>query len=273
MKHLTTGVDYAAQGRFEDAKQEFEKISKADPLNQEVEEILKIVENVRDKKMERKPVIHFFKGASYVIRGQYDKAISDYNKAIELNPRFAKAYVVRGYAYERGKDQYDKAISDYNKAIDLSPNDASAYENRGLAYYLKRDYDKAISDYNKAIELNPSDAGTYTNRGIAYEEGKGQYDKAISDYSRAIELNPKIAEAYINRGIAYEEGKGQYNKAISDYSRAIELKPRDAQAYNNRGIAYIKLDQSDRACDDFRKACELGFCDGLDLVKQKGLCQ
>ena len=57
-KHLTKGVDYAAQGRFEEAKEEFGKVSKADPLYPSIEEYLKIIEDVIDKKIESKEVIH-----------------------------------------------------------------------------------------------------------------------------------------------------------------------------------------------------------------------
>ncbi len=115
-------------------------------------------------------------------------------------------------------------------------------------------------------------AVVHCEKGDSYQD-KGQWDKAIAEYNKAIELNPEYAEAYYNRGTAYAQGKGQFDQAISDFTKAIELNPKHAKAYNNRGITYYKLDQSDHACDDFQKACELGLCNGLDLVKQQGLCQ
>jgi tetratricopeptide (TPR) repeat protein len=57
--------------------------------------------------------------------------------------------------------QYDKAISDYTKAIELNPKHADTYYSRGLAYNKMGQYDKAISDYTKAIELNPKHAGAH----------------------------------------------------------------------------------------------------------------
>ncbi|MCJ7616801.1 MAG: diguanylate cyclase, partial [Desulfobacterales bacterium] len=145
------------------------------------------------------------------------------------------AYIERGKAYDR-KGQHDKAISEFNKAIEISPKYASAYTNRGLAYGNKGQYDRAISDYNTAIEINPRLAEAYTNRGIAYGS-KGQYEKEISDYNKAIEISPRYAKAYLNRGVAYGR-KGEYDEAISDYNKAIEISPKHAAAYTNRGLSY-----------------------------------
>ena len=66
----------------------------------------------------------------------------------------AEAYYNRGNAYEK-KGQYDKAISDYSKAIEINPKYAKAYNNRGIAHAIRGQYEKTISDYNKAIEINP----------------------------------------------------------------------------------------------------------------------
>ena len=58
------------------------------------------------------------RGFDYWEKGQYDKAIFEYTKAIEINPRFAEAYYIRGRAYYY-KRQYDKACSDWKRACEL----------------------------------------------------------------------------------------------------------------------------------------------------------
>ncbi len=63
---------------------------------------------------------------------QLDKAIADFTKAIEKNPRFAEAYYFRGLVYY-DKGQYDKAISDFTKAIEINARGAEAYSKRGIA--------------------------------------------------------------------------------------------------------------------------------------------
>jgi len=176
MQYLAKGVDYAAQGKFKEAKEEFEKALKAYPLNLSIKENLKVVEDVIDKKIESKAAIHLFRGGDYILKGQMDAGIDEYNKALEINPNLAMAYRFRGFAYAR-KRLYDKAITDYTKALEINPRLTSAYYNRGLAYQINGQYEKAISDFNKAIELNPRLAEAYYNLAIVCFN-KGEYDKA-----------------------------------------------------------------------------------------------
>jgi tetratricopeptide (TPR) repeat protein len=200
---------------------------------------------------------HVDRANAYAEKGQYDQAISEYTKAIELNPMYAKAYYNRGHTYDK-QDQHDEAISDFTEAIELNPMYAKAYNSLGAIYAEKGQYDQAISNCTKAIELNPKAAYAYRNRGYAYSK-QDQYEEAISDYSKAIELNPKYAKAHYNRGVAYAE-KGLYDKALSDYIKFIELSPQDpmfAEVYYIRGNIYAKKGQYDQAIADYTKAIEL----------------
>jgi TonB family protein len=86
------------------------------------------------------------------------------------------------------KGEYDSAVNDYNKAIELNPKDEVAYLNRGRAYHNKTNYDLAIADFDKAIEINPKDLSAYLNRGDAFEK-KGSAQQAIGDYKKVVELD------------------------------------------------------------------------------------
>ena len=152
-QNLTKGVDYAAQGKFKEAKEEFVKISKVDLLYGSVKRFLQIIEDVISKKIESRTAIHYFKGVAYFKKGQNDKAIAEYNKAIEINPRLAEAYANRGLAYAQGKGQFDQAISDFNKAIGINPRYAMAYNDRAITYYYQGEDDKAWEDVHKAQSL------------------------------------------------------------------------------------------------------------------------
>jgi lipoprotein NlpI len=124
------------------------------------------------------------------------------------------------------KGDYDRAIKDYDQAIQLDPKFAGAYSNRGSAYANKGDYDRAIKDYDQSIQLDPKLAGAYSNRGNAYMR-KGDYDRAVKDYDQAIQLDPKDASAYFNRGLLNLYA-GDLPKAHADLTHASELDPKDA---------------------------------------------
>ena len=75
----------------------------------------------------------------------------------------ADDYYQRGVSFHN-KGDYDRAIQDSNRAIELDPNKADYYWGRGLSYSWKDDEDRAIQDYNRAIELDPNKADYYRNR-------------------------------------------------------------------------------------------------------------
>ena len=61
--------------------------------------------------------------------------------------------------------------------------------------------------------------------------------------------------------------------ALLQSEMAIEINPKLAKAYNNRGLAYYYKGLNDKACSDFKLACELGFCEGYEFAKRKGGCE
>jgi tetratricopeptide (TPR) repeat protein len=95
---------------------------------------------------------YYQRGGQAFKTGQYDQAIGHYNKALELNPRYAEAYVNRGIA-QAHKGKADQAIVDFDKALELNPNYAKAYYNRALAFCVKKDFDRAWEDVHKAQTL------------------------------------------------------------------------------------------------------------------------
>jgi len=215
---MIKGVEYGAQGNFQDAKEEFEKVLKINPSNTVAEEGLKVIEYVNEEKVRSEAAIHFYKGIAYYFKRHPDEAIAEFNKAIEKSPKFALAYNNLGKVH-RWKGQYKQAIFDHGKAIEINSRYIEAYLSRGITYGKKGQHNKAISDFTKAIEINPRYAVAYNFRGSAYNE-TGEFDKAISDFTKAIEINPRLTEAYNVRGIAYDETE-EFDKAIADFTKAI----------------------------------------------------
>jgi TonB family protein len=96
-----------------------------------------------------------------------------------------------------GKGEFELAVNDYTKAIELNPKDAAAYLNRGRALSNKKSFDLAILDYEKTIELNPKESTAYSNRAEVFEK-KGKIQQAIGDYQKAVELDANNESAKNN---------------------------------------------------------------------------
>jgi len=193
---------------------------------------------------------HYSRGAAFADEGRFDEAISEFSKAIELDPDYALAYSSRCATYYR-KGQYDQAIADCTEAILLDPNLAVAYYNRGLAYHERKEYDQAISDYTEAIQLDPDYAKAYNNRAWVYGS-KGDWDRCIADCSKAIGLDADYVLAYNNRAWAYLN-KGYWDHCIADCNKVIGLDSSNDIAYYNRGFAYKGQGRKDEAIADFQK--------------------
>jgi tetratricopeptide (TPR) repeat protein len=84
----------------------------------------------------------------------------------EPREKLATAFDNRGVAYKL-KGQYDRALQDYEQAIRLNPSNANAYNNRGVIYRIKGEYGRAIADYDEAIWLKNGDLPpAYYNRAL-----------------------------------------------------------------------------------------------------------
>ena len=157
-----------------------------------------------------------------ISQGDYDQAIADCTRAIELVPDLAEAHFKRGFVYTYYLDEYEKAIADYDRAIELDPEYKRAYANKGRALRILDRYDEALTALDQAIQLDPEYVWAYTERGIVYAHYLKEYEKAIADYDRAIELDAEYAYAYFYRGLAYEQ-LGEKAKAIADFEEFLKL--------------------------------------------------
>ena len=136
------------------------------------------------------------------------------------------------YFFNRAQDKfelanYEEAILDYNKALELSPTEIClVYSMRGNAKRNLGDFDGAISDQNKALDFDPLYADGYFNRGIAKFK-KGDFDSAIQDYSQVLKINPKDSDAFFNRANVRKK-MGDMKSACEDWRKAAELGDEDA---------------------------------------------
>jgi tetratricopeptide (TPR) repeat protein len=132
--------------------------------------------------------------------------------------KLATAFDNRGLAY-KNKGQYERALQDYEQAIRLNPSNANAYNNRGIVYRIKGEYARAIADYDEAISLKNGDfPAAYYNRALAYAD-KGEYEQSLRDFDVVMQFDPRNALALYARGLTLlkkgdiEAGKIEINAA------------------------------------------------------------
>jgi len=136
----------------------------------------------------------------------------------------------RGNVYNRQKD-YDRAIADISKAIEIDPKDAGVYFFRGRVYFGKGDAKNAVADYSKVIEIEPKNAKAYFTRGFVFHL-VGQDDEAVADFDKVIELTPKggvemngrFSDAYYWKGWT-EQQRGNFAQAETSYKKRLEHDP------------------------------------------------
>ena len=140
----------------------------------------------------------FNSGVEKYVQGDYQGAIADWNKAIEIDPQYADAYLNRGLAKAHLED-YQGAITDFTKSVEINPQYADAYFHRGLSKgYWKRDYQGALPDYNKAIEIDPQHFPAYRDRGII-RRWIGDLKGACADWRKAAGLGLKKPAEWVKK--------------------------------------------------------------------------
>src|ERR1039457_4849722 len=206
------------------------------------------------------------RGETYRLMERYDEAATDLSRAIDLEPGYGWAIGSRGQAYQ-ALGRYDEAVTDLSRAIDLEPGYAWAIWQRGETYRLMGRYDDAVTDLSRAIDLEPAHAWAIGSRGPAHQ-ALGRYDDAVPDLSRAIDLEPADAWLIAQRGETYRL-MGRYDDAVTDLSRAIDLEPADAWAIAQRGETYRLMGRYDDAVTDLSRAIDLEPADAW-LIARRG---
>jgi Flp pilus assembly protein TadD len=123
-------------------------------------------------------------------------------------PEAAKEHFELGNDYSQN-GEFEKAVEEYKKVLELEPQDVDAISNLGVAYYNLGQLDEAIEQYSKAIEIAPEDADIHSNLAAAHVQkyqlsgASDQLESALDEYTEAIELEPNLAEAHFGLGVVY----------------------------------------------------------------------
>lgn len=238
---------------------------------------------------------------AYVQLDRVDKGLADMETAVRLSPDQPENYLVRGILYGM-KGNYEAAFADYDRARNLNKvqsgnmklaKDIDSVEIDDRTRYVQKllkqgNWAEAESSADRVLSLNADNpkgyilkaqiqerqgnkkkAEEYKLRGAALAaEQAGEYeaagaffgrlgdrDKAIEVLSKAIAKDPNNDKAYSLRGLNYAEA-GENEKAVADYTKAIEIVP-SVDGYNNRGEIYRRMKEYDKAQADLDKAYSL----------------
>ena len=137
-------------------------------------------------------------------------------------PELAKAYYTRALDWA-SQGNHDRALADFNMAVELDPKLPGIYYNRALSWSEKGDHDRAIADYNASLQLSPRDSRAYTGRAVELTV-KGELNRALADYEEVIRLEPQGMGGYFGRG-RVRFYAGDFMAAASDFIRAHQLDP------------------------------------------------
>ncbi len=142
--------------------------------------------------------------------GDPDKLIEICTRAIRsgaTGSRLATAYNNRGRGHQE-KKAFDRALSDFDMAIKINPRHVYAFDNRGDYWRLLGKFERAIAEYNAAIRIDPSFLSAYINRGMTFEQ-MGDRNSARADYQFVIKAAGKDREIDIwARDVAKERLSG-----------------------------------------------------------------
>ena len=143
-------------------------------------EALKFAENGED------PEVFYNMGIAYKVKGEIDKAAAEYERALELAPKYAEALNNLGNI-RKDQKQYDEAIRCLELSIEVFPDNPNTYNNLGTVFAMKGNVNKAAVYFIKAVRLQPSYIDARQNLGLAYQQ-QGRLDVAEKEFSEALQM-------------------------------------------------------------------------------------
>ncbi|MEW5988831.1 MAG: tetratricopeptide repeat protein, partial [Chloroflexota bacterium] len=216
----------------------------------EAERLLqKVVEWLPDQ-----PGVWYHLGVVQEAAGRQADALTAYQRAVELDPRFTLAHNGLGNVY-RATGRQAEAQAAYQQAIRLDPTYAIPHSGLGALLVESGRHGEALDAYQKAIELDPHHPAPLTGLGQTFL-GVGQVKPAIEAYQKAIEIDPADAISHCGLGDAYTQ-LGQYEAAVAAYEQALAGDPKLAAAYNGRANVYTLQGRHREAVEAYRQAIAL----------------
>jgi tetratricopeptide (TPR) repeat protein len=159
-------------------------------------------------------------------------------------PPSAEEHFILGNEFSQTGD-FEKAVEEYKKVLELDPQHVDAISNLGVAYYNLGQLDEAIEQYSKAIEIAPRDADIYSNLAAAHVQkyqlsgAQDQLESALEEYTEAVELEPNLPEAHFGLGVVHILLQ-RTDEAILAFTRFQELDTGKDPLATKNAVEYLK---------------------------------
>ncbi len=181
---------------------------------------------------EEKSLYLTYRGASYILLNQLEKALADLGEAIQFNPREARAHYRYGQAL-MDLEKSGEAILHFDRALELKPDYLEALLDRAVAYKRVGDTVRELEDLKAALAIDRKNFPAHLNLGMYYLKLKN-YEAAIKNLDLCIQYRPNVSFVYVLRGAIYEI-QGQTEKAYADIRRAYDLGNRSEEVLDFLG--------------------------------------
>ena len=198
----------------------------------------------------------FLSYKSYELNKVWKNSETLFSNAIKINPDKAEvAYKNRGNYYARVLNEYNLAINDYNKCLEINPVNATVLSNRGNVYGLLKDYNSSIRDYTLALKIENNNIEARINRGITYTLNQ-EFNKAIIDFEFAKTLDSKNLLVDANLAFAFLSNK-EYQKSIDLYQSLIENNNQNPDYFFKQGVGFFNIQNYAKAVEAFTQTINL----------------
>ncbi len=191
----------------------------------------------------------------------FDKALSNFREAIEIDPLYALPYVgiadtfnlAGHFTFLPPQEAFAEARGAASKALEIDETIGEAHTSMAwINTYYDWDWESAEREYKRAIELSPNYATGHEWYAI-FLMGLGRFDEAIAEAQKALELNPISSMINAVLGDVFYFSR-LYDKALEQYQKTIEIDPNFPWAYIWQGITYLEKQMNDQALESLQKA-------------------
>ena len=200
-------------------------------------------------------------GKAYEELGEMELAEKTYKQAVALRPGYWRVYNLLGGFYLR-HGRFAEAINQFQQLLKLAPDSFVGYGNLAIAYFEQGRYAEAIPMYQQSISIRPTE-NAYSNLAYAYFAQK-QFAQAARTNEQAVRVDQQNYNVWGNLGDSYYWAPGERGKAPDAYRKAIALaeemlrvNPRDAEILSDAAYYYAMLGKQQEAREDLSKALAL----------------